>query len=59
MSHVVVVWGERYEVTVSKRSKTVWIATGTYMGKTIQVQGRSEGAAVIRWREAAEYRGNG
>lgn len=54
-----VVWGERYEVTVSKRSKTVWIATGTYMGKTIQVQGRSEGAAVIRWREAAEYRGNG
>jgi hypothetical protein len=56
--HRVVVHSEPYFINVDQRAKTIWIAVGDYMGKTIRVQDRSEGAAVKRWREAAEYRGN-
>lgn len=55
----VVVWGKPQEVTVSMKSKTVWIAVGDYMGKRVETKGASEGAAVKRWKEAAEYSGNG
>jgi len=57
--HVVRVWGEQYTVTASRQSKAVWRATGEYQGQRIETKGQTEGAAVIRWREAAEYRGNG
>ena len=50
--------GKPYEISVYRKSKSVWIAVGDYMGVTITVQDRSEGAAIKRWREAAEYRGN-
>lgn len=52
------VGGEHYFITVDQKSKSVWVAVGDYMGETLRVQGRSEGVAVKRWREAAEYRGN-
>ena len=54
----VLVWDKPHIVSVNRKSKSVWVAVGDYMGKTIRVQDRSEGAAVKRWREAAEYRGN-
>ncbi len=57
--HIVNVWEQQIEITVYQRSKSVWIAVGQYMGKTIEVQGRSEGSATGLWRDAARYRGNG
>jgi hypothetical protein len=55
---IVKVWGKQHAVEVYQKSKAVWVATGDYMGKTIRTQDRSEGSALQRWREAAEYRGN-
>jgi hypothetical protein len=57
-THIVRVWDEQFEITLVQKSKSVWIAVGTYMGKTVEVQGRSESSAVAHWREAARYRGN-
>jgi hypothetical protein len=54
----VVVWGEPQVVSVHRKSKSVWVAVGDYMGDSITVQDRSEGAALKRWREAATYKGN-
>ena len=59
MKHTVLVWDKPQEVTVYQKSKSVWIAVGEYMGKRIETKDSSEGAAVKRWREAAQYRGNG
>jgi hypothetical protein len=58
MKITVKVWGEDVEVTVHQKSKSVWIARGDYMGEQIETKGQTSGAAVIRWREAAQYRGN-
>lgn len=55
----VVVWGKPYEISVYQRSKSVWIATGDYMGQTLEVKGASETTAARRWQEAATYKGNG
>lgn len=57
--HRVMVWGKPYIVTTHQKSKSVWIATGEYMGESKSVQDRSPGAAVKRWCEWAEYKGNG
>ena len=58
MIHIVKVWDEPHEVSVRQKSKSVWIASGDYMGKPLQTQDRSESAALMRWREAARYKGN-
>ena len=55
--HTVQVWGTSQKVTVYQKSKSVWIATGSYLGENIQTQGRSEMQALASWREAARYRG--
>jgi len=49
--------GKPHEISLYRKSKNVWIAVGDYMGTTITVQDRSEGATIERWREVAEYRG--
>jgi hypothetical protein len=54
----VMVWDKPHEVAVRQYSKSVWIAAGDYMGKRIEVKNTSRGAAIKRWREAAEYQGN-
>ena len=54
----VLVGGRSHEISVYRKSKSVWIAVGDYMGVTITVQDRSEGAALKRWGEAAEHQGN-
>lgn len=56
--HTVKVWDKPHVVAVSRKSKTVWIAVGEYMGATVEVKGTSENAALKRWREAATYRGS-
>ncbi len=51
------IWDKPHTVRVERISKTVWRATGTYMGESISVQDKTEGAALKRWREAATYKG--
>lgn len=52
------VWGKSAQVTVYQKSKSVWIATGEYLGQHVQVQGRSAGSAAKLWAETARYRTN-
>ncbi len=54
----VIVWSEPHEITVYKKSKSVWVATGKYKNEAITVQDQTQGAAIKRWREAAKYKGN-
>ncbi len=56
--HTVEVWGKSYSVFTRQKSKSVWIAVGYYMGKTIEVKDRSKATAIKRWQEAARYKGN-
>lgn len=49
---------EPTEITLVKKSKTVWVAVGEYMGKRIDVQGRTANNAASLWRDAAHYRSN-
>jgi hypothetical protein len=58
VKHTVLVWDKPQEVSVHQKSKTVWIASGEYMGQAIVETGPSETAAVMHWRKTAEYRGN-
>lgn len=58
MIQTVMVWGQSYEVQVHQQSKTVWVATGSYMGEIHSTQDRSPGTAAARWREWAQYKGN-
>jgi hypothetical protein len=57
--HTVIVCSEPYTIEFYRKYKSVWVASGDYRGTTITVQDQMEGAAVKRWRETAEYRGNG
>lgn len=58
MEHRVNVWDKPHEITVYQKSKSVWIAVGEYMGKRVEVKGRTQSQAISAWREAARYRGN-
>ena len=58
MKQVVNVFSKSIEITVRQKNKTVWIASGNYLGELIQAQGRTVGAAIKSWRDAARYRGN-
>jgi hypothetical protein len=58
VKHTVLVWDKPEEVSAYQKSKTVWIASGQYMGKIIVEKGTSEAAAIMHWRKTAEYRGN-
>lgn len=55
--HTVQVWNQPQQITVYQKSKSVWIAVGTYMGERVEVKGRTESQAIGSWREAARYRG--
>lgn len=55
---VVNVGDKRYPVEVYQKSKSVWVAVGDYLGESIRVQDRSEGAATKRWCEAARFKDN-
>lgn len=54
--HTVNAYPETCQVHTYQRSKSVWIATGTFQGETLQQTGRSEGAALARWKDVAEWR---
>lgn len=48
--------GQDAQVSVSQRSKTVWVASGEYMGLQIEVTGTTRTQAISHWRDAARYR---
>jgi hypothetical protein len=56
--HTVIVWSESCTIDVCRKHKTVWVASGDYKGATITVQVQTEGAAIKRWREAAQHLDN-
>ena len=53
----VMVWGEPVEISVYQKSKSVWIAVGTYMGERLESKGSSESSAAAHWAAAAKYKG--
>jgi hypothetical protein len=55
---VVKVWEKPIEITVYRKTKTVWIAIGEYMGERIETKGSSQSSAAAQWKEAARYKGN-
>lgn len=60
MNLFVRVWDgeEPIEITVVQKSKSVWIASGEYMGQRFSVQGRTANLAAAKWRDAAHYKSN-
>jgi hypothetical protein len=48
--------GKNHIVTVEHPSKAVWIVRGEYMGDQLQAKDKSEGAALKRWRERAQWK---
>jgi hypothetical protein len=52
------VWDKPYEITVYHRSKSVWVAVGDYMGRSIETKGSSASSAAKHWQETAHYWGN-
>lgn len=56
--YTVTVWGTKVEVSVYQKSKSVWVATGTYHDEHIEVTNRSASSALSLWRKTATYRGN-
>jgi hypothetical protein len=54
--HNIQVGSKTYLVAIRRKSKTVWIATGHYMGQTIEARGRNEDLAASAWRSASRYR---
>lgn len=57
MIRIVRVWNDEVEVTIDQKSKTVWSASGTYLGHHITVTGRTPSSALGLWRDAARYKG--
>ena len=56
--HTVRVWDRPCVVSVYRKSQTVWIAVGDYMGRRIEVKNRSERSAVALWKKTATFWGN-
>jgi hypothetical protein len=50
------VGGEVIELTLYQRAKTVWVASGVFLGRRIEVRGSSQNAVLKHWRRAAENR---
>ena len=48
-THKVRVYGETVEVEAYQRSKTVWLASGDFDGRSIEVKRSSESSAVAAW----------
>jgi len=46
--------GETLGIQIYRISKTVWVATGEYLGERIEVRDTSPAAAATGWRHTAE-----
>jgi hypothetical protein len=54
---IVHVWAIPHVITVYRKSETVWVAVGDYMGERIEVEGSSANVTT-KWVEAARFRDN-
>lgn len=54
--HIVEAYPEKCEVHTYQRSKTVWIASGTFQGESLTQKGGSERSALRHWKDIAEFR---
>ncbi len=45
-------------ITIYQRSKTVWIAEGSYRGLHFEVKGRTPAPTLALWKEATRYKGS-
>ena len=54
--HNIQVGSKTYVVAIRRKSKTVWIATGHFMGQVIEARGRNQDFAASAWRSASRYR---
>jgi hypothetical protein len=52
-------WASARGIVVYRRSKTVWIAAGSYRDRKYEVKGRTPALALALWKEAARYSGSG
>jgi hypothetical protein len=52
-TRTVVVRGEKFELSVERKSKSVWRVSGTYKGRVLRWEGRSVNIAAARWRDHA------
>ena len=57
-THRVKIWGSVCDVETYQKTKSTWVAVGTYMGQHLETKDRTESTALKRWCEAAKYRGN-
>ena len=55
----VAVLGRLQNIMVHQKSKTVWVATGKYMGEDHQSLGPTANTAAKRWQQWATYKSNG
>jgi hypothetical protein len=53
MTKTVVVRGEKFELAVERKSRAVWMVSGTYKGKLLKREGRSPNIAAVWWWEHA------
>lgn len=53
MIKTVVVGGEKFDLALGQKSKSVWRVSGTYKGKLLRWEGRSPNIAAARWRDHA------
>ena len=49
-----IVYGQRCEIYICQKSKTVWVVDGEYNGKSFIGSGRTQSAAVAQWIRIAE-----
>ena len=49
---------KEYVVSVNQQSEAVWRAVGWYGDESIEATGRSESAALAKWKEQARYKSN-
>jgi hypothetical protein len=52
----IMVHGKAVPVSVSQNG-SAWVVSGSYMGQTFRIPAYSETAALLRWTQAARYRG--
>lgn len=58
MERTVKIHNEDITISVYQTSKSVWVASGTYMDQSFQTKGRTSSSAVKLWIDAARYKGN-
>ena len=54
----VYVYAIPHQITLARKSKTVWVAVGDYRGERIEVKGSSADIAAKYWADAARVRDN-